>query len=473
MAKARVANTRLAGLIAEASLSHAQVARIFVRVAVESGADEFAGVGRSHVSHWVGGTRPSGRAPLILCEALSRHLGRNLSLDDLGLAGPVRPANSAFPRGLDWQVDPLNALTSAADPSRDDVDLEHRRALEAAAYSVAALALPDQLWWQRMAERRGAPSTPGSRRVGNGDVDAVRDMAAMFSRIDQRRGGGHARTAVVQYLSADVAGYLHGNFGTERVRRDMLSAAGEIAYIAGWMTFDNCEHATAQRYFSIALKLAAEADDPPLAGHILRALAHQALDLGHRRQALDLATASVTGDRYAQASHRERALLGVVHARSLAITGHREATAAALLRAEDDLAAAYAGEGEAEPDRVFFFGEASLAHETACALRDGGDLPGATREFRRSVRTRKAAMFTRTHAVTLGYLGSVQIQQNDVEQACHTWSAALDSMDGIRSGRTRQVAADLRHLLVPFQRRRLSFVNELDARAAAYLAAAP
>jgi hypothetical protein len=46
-------------------------------------------------------------------------------------------------------------------------------------------------------------------------------------------------------------------------------------------------------------------------------------------------------------------------------------------------------------------------------------------------------------------------------------------MDGIRSGRTRQVAADLRHLLVPFQRRRLSFVNELDARAAAYLAAAP
>jgi hypothetical protein len=271
MAKTRVANTRLAGLIAEASLSHAQVARIFVRVAVESGADEFAGVGRSHVSHWVGGTRPSGRAPLILCEALSRHLGRNLSLDDLGLAGPVRPAGSVFPDGLDWQVDPLNALTSAADPSRDDVDLEHRRALEAAAYSVAALALPDQPWWQRMAERRGAPSTPGSRRVGKGDVDAVRDMAAMFSRIDQRRGGGHARTAVVQYLSADVAGYLHGNFGTERVRRDMLSAAGEIAYIAGWMTFDNCEHATAQRYLSIALKLAAEADGDGGGGHHGRA----------------------------------------------------------------------------------------------------------------------------------------------------------------------------------------------------------
>ncbi|HST85522.1 MAG TPA: hypothetical protein VLL08_27535 [Kineosporiaceae bacterium] len=470
MAKARVANTRLAGLIAEAGLSHAHVARIFVRVAMESGAEEFAGVGRSHVSHWVGGTRPSGRAPLILCEALSRHLGRNLSLDDIGLAGPASPAESTFSNGLDWHVDPLNALTSPADPGRDDVDLEHRRVLEAAAYSVAALTLPDQPWWQRMAERRGARSTRGSRRVGSGDVGAVGDMAAMFSRIDQRRGGGHARSAVVQYLTADVAGYLHGTFRSEQVRRDMLSAAGEIAYIAGWMTFDNCEHATAQRYLTIALKLAAEADDPPLAGHILRALAHQALDLGHHRQALDLATASVSGDRYARASHRERALLGVIHARSLAVTGHRQA-AAALLRAEDDLAAA--GAGEAEPDRVFFFGEASLAHETACALRDGGDLSGATREFRRSVRTRKAALFTRTHAVTLGYLGSVQIQQNDVEQACLTWSAALDSMDGIRSGRTRQVASDLRELLAPFQRRGIKLVRELDARAATYLASVP
>jgi hypothetical protein len=123
------------------------------------------------------------------------------------------------------------------------------------------------------------------------------------------------------------------------------------------------------------------------------------------------------------------------------------------------------------PDRVFFFGEASLAHETACALRDSGDLSGAAREFRRSVRTRKAASFTRTHAVTLGYLGAVQIKQRDVERACVTWSAALDSMDGIRSGRTRQVVVDMRELLAPFQRRGLRIVNDLDARAAAYLAA--
>ena len=61
----------------------------------------------------------------------------------------------------------------------------------------------------------------------------------------------------------------------------MFSAASELAYLSGWMAFDNAEHSIAQHYFSVAVKLAAEADDPPMAGHVLRAMAHQAVDLGH------------------------------------------------------------------------------------------------------------------------------------------------------------------------------------------------
>lgn len=213
------------------------------------------------------------------------------------------------------------------------------------------------------------------------------------------------------------------------------------------MAFDGGQHATAQRYFAEAVKLAAEAGDPPMAAHVLRAMAHQAIDLGHHQQALNLAAASVDGDRYTLASPRERALLGVVHARSLAAAGRKNAAAKALLRAEDDLSAA--SDDIAEPDRVFFFGEASLAHETACALRDIGDLDGSVREFHHSVRTRKATKFTRTHAVTLGYLGSVYAQMNNIDRACATWSQALDAMDGVRSGRTRQAAADMRTLLSP------------------------
>ncbi|MFC5721299.1 Tat pathway signal protein [Streptomyces gamaensis] len=459
MPEARRRNVKLAAVLDETSWSHAQLAMAFVRVAIEHGARELAGVGRSHVSHWVGGTQPSGRAPELLCETLSRRLKRVVTPQEIGLA-----ATSDSPGPVDWCADTLVTL---AELGSADVDMERRRALGTAVYSAAALVLPGDAWWQRMAERGSRRSVPGARRVGRGDVEAVRDMVSAFSRLDQRRGGGHARTAVVQYLVSDVAGYLTGRYGDDGVRRQMFSAASELAYLSGWMAFDNAEHPVAQRYFSLAVKLAAEADDAPMAGHVLRAMAHQAVDLGHARGALELSAAAVEGRRYTEATPRERALTGVVHARGLAVTGQRAAAAAALLRAEDDLASARPG--DEEPGRVFFFQEASLAHQTACTLRDSGDLKGAAGQFRRSVRTRKASAFTRTHALTLGNLGSVQVRQGDFEEARRTWSQALDAMDGVRSGRTRQTARDIRAGLVPFRKRGVREAAELDARAAAYL----
>ncbi len=462
-------NIRLTALVAESRLSHAALARAFVRVAVENDAPELTGVGRSHVSHWISGTRPSGRGPALLAEALSRHLGRPVTPEDLGLADPttISGARDATAK-LDWRVDTLAAL---ADLRRDDVDLERRRVLGAAAYSVAALALPEDVWWQQMTARSRRRASTGGLVVGQTDVEAVREMIAMFSTIDQRRGGGHARSAAYRYLTNDVEMYLHGAFRSDHVRRDLFSAAGELAYLVGWMAFDSSEHAAAQRFFSVALKLAAEAQNPALAGHILRAMAHQAVDLGHPPQALELASASVDGDRYGQATPRERALLGVVHARALAISDQPSKATQALLRASDDLRTAEPGDND--PARVFFFGEASLAHETACALRDINDRSSAIEEFNRSVRTRKSTTFTRTHAVTLGYLGALHLQQGDIDQACSTWSEALTAMEGIRSGRTRQVAASMHSLLLPFQRRKVRAAQEITARATAYLRESP
>ena len=392
------------------------------------------------------------------CEALSRHLGRTVTLDELGLQ-PL-----SLRAALDWRADTLVALI---DLGKVDVDMERRRVLAAATYSVAALAVPGEPWWTQMAARGTVRATATARGVGRGDLEAVREMASLFSRVDQRRGGGHARMALVQYLTSDVATYLRGSYMDERVRKDMFSAASELAYLSGWMAFDNAEHSIAQHYFSVAVKLAAEADDPAMAGHVLRAMAHQAVDLGHFRQGLKLAIASMDGKRYRMASPRERALFGVVYARALGAAGQKSAAAQALITAEDDLASATTSDDE--PSRVFFFGEASLAHETACTLRDTGDLSGALKEFRRSARTRKAKTFTRTHAVTLGYLGAVYLRRGEIDQACSTWSTALDAMDGIHSARARQIVVDMRAALSAFRRSGVPATVELDARACAYL----
>lgn len=452
-------NERLAALLEEAGWSRAQAAAAFNRVAVESNLLDHASTGRSHITMWVGGTRPSGAAPAILCQALSRRLKRTITPEQLGFASLHSPRQGT----LDWEADPLISLT---DLGSMDLDADRRKFIGGAVYSAAALAVPGERWWQEMA--RTPQSTPSRQQhVGRADVTMVEELTVAFSRMDQQRGGGHGRKAVVQYLHSDVGQFLRGRFPDEQVRRDMFSAAGELAYLSAWMAFDNAEHSVAQRYFLLAAKLAARADNSPLVGHILRAMAHQALDLGFAKESLELSSASVRGQRYLAATPRERALLGVVHARGLAANGQKQAAARALLRAENDLASAR--DGVREPHRTFFFSGAALAHETACTLRDSGDRAAAIQQFRRSIRTRGAA-FRRTHAVTLGYLGATQISNGGVEEACATWSGLLDAMEeGIYSGRAKQAVFDMRKLLSPYRRRKIPAVMELDARAASYL----
>jgi hypothetical protein len=364
-----------------------------------------------------------------------------------------------------WEMD---TLTGLADLGSKYVDLTRRGLLGLAAYSTVAAALPNESWWTEMVRRSTERAARGVRSVGRGDLEAVRESVAFFSRMDQRHGGGHARAAAMQYLTDDVQRLLNGSFANDALRSEMFSAASELAYVAGWMAFDNAEHGIAQGLFTSSVKLAAEADDPAMAGHTLRAMAHQAIDLGHPTQAQELAAASVDGDRYQAAAPRERALFGVVHARALAATGQKSAASSALLLAERDLAAATPG-GD-EPTRVFFFGEASLAHETGNTLRDIGDLAGAEQQLEHSVVTRKASTFKRTHAVTLGYLGDVQARRGELEQAIATWSVALDAMDGVQSARARQAIIEMRSALAAYKASS-SDADILDQRASAYLAA--
>ncbi|MFB7299178.1 Tat pathway signal protein [Streptomyces rubiginosohelvolus] len=454
----RTRNKRLEGVVQELGVSQRQLAAHFRAVAAEHGATELQSVAQPYIARWIGGASVEGRARFILAETLSRGLGRLVTLADIGLAADTKPESESA-----WSDDTLTTLMTLGST---DMDIDRRRLLATSVYSVAALTLPEDQWFARAADRARTRRPLSSHVVTAQDVEDVREMAAIFSRRDQKRGGRSGRTALVAYLRADVADFLSGRFPSEEIRRGMTSAAAELAYLAGWTAFDGREHPLAQRWLTIATSLAEEAGDTPLAGHALRAMAHQAVDLAKPRQAVQLAEASLSSRRYTHACWRERSLLGVVHARGLAAAGEKKAAVAALLRAEQDLGKA--GNREDEPTRVFFYTEASLAHETAAALRDLGDLQGAEAQFIRSVRTR-GAQFVRTHAVTLGSLGAVQAQQGHLDIACDTWSQALDAMTGVQSGRARETVVQMRRALSPFRNRSGSRAAELDARARSML----
>ncbi|MEU2598155.1 Tat pathway signal protein [Streptomyces hirsutus] len=453
---ARERNAALAALLKEAGWSQPQAAAAVARVAAESGVRELQAISRSHIAMWIQGTRPSGQAPHILCETLSRRLGRRLTLAEIGLeGGPTGRDDSAS----HWSVDPLTAL---AELGSDDLDMHRRKMLTTAAYSAAGLALPAASWWAAAPAEAAKRPAVSFRQVTSTDIDDVRELTRFFSARDQQRGGASGRSALAGHLRDEAVPLLGSRFATERIRRDLYSAVAEMTYLAGWMAFDASQHRTAQRYLTLAARIAAEAGDGPLGGHILRALAHQAVDLGHPRNALDLAGASMSRDRYGQAGDREKALLAIVHARALAADGDRAGTLAAISRAERDFARA---DNNAVPSRVGFFQEASLAHETACALRDLGRPRDAEIHFQRSVATRRRQLYARTHSVTLGYLGAVQVQQGRLDEACATWNEALDAMSGIQSGRARDVIVRMQTDLSPVRHRGGRHIVELDRRA--------
>jgi hypothetical protein len=456
----RERNTLLEGVLHQLGWSQAATARQLQLVAAESGADDLKAVSASHINQWVRGSRPSPPATRILCETLSRGLNsrgihRIITAADIGLTDP---GGQAGPAARD--SDPIVRIV---DLGRTDLDPERRRTLTGAAFSLAGMFLPSDRWWQDTSSAAGQRKPVAKRHVGPDDVAAVREMTQLLSRREQRRGGADGRSALVAYLRTDVTAYLSGRFPDHHTRQAMFTAAGELAYLAGWTSFDASEHALAQQWLAVALRLSAEADDAPLAGHILRAQAHQTLDLGHPAQALRLAEASVSHRRYTDASPRERSLVGVVHARTLAAAGHKQQALTTLLRAENDLRNATPGDDE--PTRVFFFSEASLAHETARTLHALGDLRGAEHEFQRSVRTRKAQPFARTHAVTLGLLGAVQIQRGAVDVACTTWNQALHAMQGVQSGRALDTVVQMRRALSPYRGRGGTTLAALDDRA--------
>ncbi|MEU7041489.1 Tat pathway signal protein [Streptomyces varsoviensis] len=455
---ARVRNVRLEAVVRELGWPQERLAAHFRRTAVENRADELISVTRSHINQWIRGSRPGGRAPTILRETLSRGLGRVVTLTEIGLA-----PDGGTQAVADWDVDTLVALADLG-----GADMDRRDLLANSAYSLAGAALPADRWWEDTLQRARTRSSVSRFTVADAHVESVREAMAFFSRRDQRLGGRAGHAALIAYLKTDVADYVSGRFPSERVRRDLMAAAGELVYLAGWMAFDSSEHATAQKAFTLAVKLAAEAEDAPLAGHILRAMAHQCVDLGHPDRALAFAAGSLERGRYALASPREKALLGVVHARALAVAGRAKDARAALRRAEEDLG--HAGSSDTgEPARVFFFGEASLAHEMACTLRDLGDLKSAEAEFGHSVRTRRVQPFARTHAVTLGYLGDVQVRRGQLDAACVTWAQGLDAMTGVQSGRARETVVQMRRALSPVRGRGGALAAELDERARAVL----
>jgi len=271
----------------------------------------------------------------------------------------------------------------------------------------------------------------GGLRVGIGDVGRFRATAELFAQLDDRFGGGHAREALIQYLSTDGERLLRGRY-TESVGSVLLSAVAEAALLAAWMTYDaRPRSAYAQRYFIQALGLANAAGDRLLGAGILDAMSHQATYTGRFGEAANLARAARTGTS-GIATATLTAHFHTMEARALARLGDAKACDRALAEAVREFEWRNPGD---DPQWFQYFDEAEFSAEFGHCLRDLRRVSDAREYASRSLGAATDGTFARSDFFATMVLADAYLGAGEPEQACGTALVALRAGEQTRSGR--------------------------------------
>lgn len=431
-------NDLLAALMDDAGCSRSALAKDIRELARVRG---LKGIRCDHVDigRWLNGMVPRGEKPALIAEALGRRLGRALSLSDLGFAGgqPLALALS-FSESRDATIRTSQMLWTE--------DLKRSEFLRMAV-SAGALTTPMARWL--VSPPADPPyGTHASRRVGIDDVDAIRATLHMFERLDHQFGGGHARSAAVQYLSDAVTPLLHGSY-TDAIGRELFSVAAQFTYKTGAMAYDVGVHGLARRYFVQALSLAHASGDRPLGGKVLALMSHQANYLGEYQEAVDLARAATLGAR-GQATPRIRAMYAAMEARALASIGDKRTCLRMMKQAETD----FAQDSDADqPAWIAYFDEAELQDELAhcfTALRAPRD---AERHANLAL-DESSELHPRSRTFCRISLATSYLDAGDLPRACDTAIEAVAAAGRIKSARVLRYVSVFDRRLNEFGRQR-------------------
>ncbi|MEU9509411.1 helix-turn-helix domain-containing protein [Micromonospora sp. NPDC048170] len=365
---------------------------------------------------------------------------------DPGRLTPGRPSEP--PANRNWQDD----VRSAAELWRGDVN--RRDVLRQMAFSSAGYTLPALRWFT--APDPAPIAQPGRSTVGQPEIDTIRAMTATYRQLDNQYGGGHARDTVARYLHQEVTPLLTDGRYDHPTGQRLLSAAAELAQLAGWQAYDTAEHGIAQRYLTLALDFAHAAGDDGLGAEILAAMSHQATYLGHTAAGIDLARAAGQTARRAGVPVLT-AEAHVMEAHALAKANDERACAAALHQAEQALDRA---DRSADPQWLSYFDEAYLSAKFGHCFHALGRNTHAERFAVRSLHMDNR--YVRGRAFNLALLASVHARQGEPDRACAIGTEALTLTTQLRSARAVRYLRDLQTQLAPH--RRLPAVRHFTGR---------
>jgi tetratricopeptide (TPR) repeat protein len=431
------ANRALRDLLAEAGWSGADLVRAVNAAGREVGAD--LRYQRSSTAQWLAGVQPRPPAAELIAEVLGRRLGRPVTPVEAGLRGGESTRDGARPQRasstFEWQQSAEFTLVQRGPDGAGRTE---------GAFVARGLDVP---WFGQSAFAGPALDELGraqGRALTRGDVVGAELALAAYSRSDHAFGGGHSRHALARHLSRAIAPLLGLSAATD-VRRDALVVAAKMAYLCGFMHFDDTLNASAQRYYRISLRLADEAGDRVGYATALRGLSVQAESLGHLALSAQLAQAAVDVGWHA-APVPVRAFLSGQLAVATAAIGEHVASLGHFRRTERLLDRA-----TSNTDSVGAFHEASLEYQYATLAVYQGAPMVAIDAFKRSLRARPEHE-RRSRALTLARTAELFLDCGHLESACEQWDLFLDEYPDLVSRRVDEALGTMRARLMPLSR---------------------
>ncbi|MFE0100887.1 hypothetical protein [Streptomyces sp. NPDC059009] len=436
-------NEMLGSWFVRSGWSKGELARQVNRRARQLGAHHIS-TDTSRVRRWLDGENPREPIPRILSELFSERFGCVVAVEDLGLrAAHQSPSVSGV--DLPWTGPQTVALISEF--SRSDLMLARRGFLGTSLALAAGPALiePMQRWLvpTSLAQAQESESPSASRRparLSKPELDLLESTTVMFRQWDAQCGGGLRRKAVVGQLH-EVTDLLQEP-QPEATAKRLFKVAGELAELAGWMSYDVGLQPTAQKYFVLALHAAKEAGERPLGSYILSSMSRQMIHLGRPDDALELIHLAQYGSRDC-ASPRTQAMLYAMEARAYANMGQPGKCKRAVRMAEDTFADADDFH-EPEPDWIRFFSEAELNGENAHSYRDLAYVAGRSPTYAslsEPVMERAVELFgkdpehQRSYALNLIGMATVHLLHKEPEQSAELAGQALTIAKKVRSER--------------------------------------
>ncbi|MBX7268012.1 helix-turn-helix domain-containing protein [Micromonospora sp. Llam7] len=254
--------------------------------------------------------------------------------------------------------------------------------------------------------------------------------------------GGEAVCQAAQWCLSKVDSLLNQADYNEPTGRELQSAYGEMAEMAGWLHFDAGRYEEARFYYGEALRAAQLADDLNLEVLTLASMNTLSRYQGRPREAIQLiqlAQRRAAG----WAPPRLAALLAAREAVCWAQLGDAAASRNAMHRAYHVF---HPDIGEEDPHWLAFFDTAELAARRATASGYLGRPEQAATAMQAAV-DGLGAKFQRNRAYYSVRLGLSLLAEGDQTRACHIVAPVLPLFKDVRSGRANARLREFCHQL--------------------------